>query len=498
MTKEILLVAEAVSNEKAVPKEKIFEALEAALAIATKKKYEGDVDIRIDINRKTGQFDTFRRWVVVEDTAEGLANPFREIGLEAAKFDNHDVALGSYVEEQIESIAFDRITTQMAKQVIIQKVREAERLQIVEQFKEQEGEIVIGTVKKVNRENIIIDLGNNADAVLYRDEMLPRENFRIGDRVRSLLHSARAEARGAQLFLSRTRPEVLTTLFRIEVPEVDEELIEVKSAARDPGSRSKIAVKSNDKRIDPVGACVGMRGARVQAVSGELGGERIDIILWDDNPVQFVINAMAPADVASVIVDEDSNSMEIAVQADTLAQAIGRNGQNVRLASQLTGWELNVMTVEDMAAKNEQENQKIVSFFSDSLEIDDALANLLADEGFTSLQELAYVPRDEMLAIDGLAENMVDVVRDKAKAYLTTKALVDEEVLDGVKPAEDLLALESLDKHLAYTLASQGIKTLEDLAEQSIDDLSVIEGLDEQQAGELIMAARNICWFNEA
>jgi transcription termination/antitermination protein NusA len=498
MTKEILLVAEAVSNEKGVPKEKIFEALEAALAIATKKKYEGDVDIRIDINRKTGQFDTFRRWAVVEDTSEGLDNPFREIGIEAAQFDNQDAELGSFVEEQIESIAFDRITTQMAKQVIIQKVREAERLQVVEQFKEQEGEIVIGTVKKVNRENIVIDLGNNADAVLYREEMLPRENFRVGDRIRSLLHAARAEARGAQLFLSRTRPEVLTTLFRIEVPEVDEELIEIKAAARDPGSRSKIAVKSNDKRIDPVGACVGMRGARVQAVSGELGGEKIDIILWDDNPVQFVINAMAPADVASVIVDEDSNSMEIAVQADTLAQAIGRNGQNVRLASQLTGWVLNVMSVEDMATKNEQENQKIVTFFSESLEIDDTLANLLADEGFTSLQELAYVPRDEMLAIDGLVEDVVDMVREKAKAYLTTKALVDEEVLDGVKPAEDLLALENLDKHLAFTLASQGIKTLEDLAEQSIDDLSVIEGLNEQQAGELIMAARNICWFNEA
>tara|TARA_B100001094_G_scaffold311897_1_gene347997 strand:+ start:1068 stop:2564 length:1497 start_codon:yes stop_codon:yes gene_type:complete len=497
MTKEILLVAEAVSNEKGVPKEKIFEALEAALATATKKKYEGDIDVRIDINRKSGAFDTFRRWLVVEDSDEGLENPYREIGLAAAQLDSDLIELGDYVEEQIESIAFDRITTQMAKQVIVQKVREAERLQVVEMFKEQEGEIVTGTVKRVNRDNIIVDLGQNADAVLFRDEMLPRENFRTGDRVRSLLHAARTEAKGAQLFLSRTRPEVLTTLFRIEVPEIDEELLEIKSAARDAGSRSKIAVKSNDKRIDPVGACVGMRGARVQAVSGELGGERIDIILWDDNPVQYVINAMAPADVVSVVVDEDSNAMEIAVQADNLAQAIGRNGQNVRLASQLTGWELNVMTVEDLEAKSKVENDKIINLFIDNLNVDQQFAEVLVEEGFTSLQEIAYVPAEELMEIDGLDQDIVDALRENAKAKLTTKALVDEEALDGMAPSEELLALESMDKHLAHVLASKGIQSLEELAEQSIDDLSDIDELDDKRAGDLIMAARNICWFNE-
>lgn len=497
MTKEILLVADAVSNEKGVPKEKIFEALEAALSIATKKKYDGDIDVRIDINRKTGEFDTFRRWEVVEDTGEALANPYREIGLEAARYENDSIEIGGFVEEQIESIAFDRITTQMAKQVIVQKVREAERLQLVEQFKEQEGEIIIGVVKRVNRDNIIIDLGNGADAVLYRDEMLPRENFRVGDRVRSLLYAARTEARGAQLFLSRTRPEVLTTLFKIEVPEILEEMIEIKSIARDAGSRSKIAVKTNDKRIDPVGACVGMRGARVQAVSNELGGERIDIISWDDDPVQCVINAMSPAEVASIVVDEDKNTMDIAVTADTLAQAIGRNGQNVRLASQLTGWELNIMSVEDMQAKQETETTKLATTLMESLDIETDLAQLLVAEGFTNLQEIAYVPIEELNEIDGLTPELVDELRERATAKITTKALVDEEALDGVEPSDELLNLDSMDKHLAYVLASRGIKNLEDLAEQSIDDLSDVPDLSPEKAGELIMAARNICWFDE-
>jgi N utilization substance protein A len=497
MAKEILLVAEAVSNEKGVPKEKIFEALEAALATATKKKYDGDIDIRIDIDRKSGAFDTFRRWVVVEETEEGLDNPYREIGLEAAQLDDSSIVVGHYIEEQIDSIAFDRITTQMAKQVIVQKVREAERLQVVEQFKEQEGEIVTGTVKRVNRENIIVDLGHNADAVLFRDEMLPRETFRVGDRVRSLLYAARVEAKGAQLFLSRSKSEVLTTLFRIEVPEIDEELIEVMSAARDPGSRSKIAVKSNDRRIDPVGACVGMRGARVQAVSGELGGERIDIILWDDNPVQYVINAMAPADVVSVVVDEDRNVMEIAVQADNLAQAIGRNGQNIRLASQLTGWELNVMTVEDMSAKNNAENEAIITLFTQALEVDRSVSEILIEEGFTTLQEVAYVPLEELKALEGLDDDTVEKLREKATAHLTTKALVDEEALDGALPADELLTLDGMDKHLAFVLASKGVVSLEDLADQSIDELSDIDELSNERAGELIMAARNICWFDE-
>lgn len=496
MNKEILLVVDAVSNEKAVPREKIFQALESALATATKKKYEGDIEVRVEIDRKTGEFDTFRRWEVISEDAE-IENPFREITFEAAKFDDPEIEVGGFIEDQIESVKFDRITTQTAKQVIVQKVREAERSMVVEQYQEQEGELITGVVKKMSRDTVVMDLGNNAEAVIFRDEMLPRENFRPGDRIRGLLFSVRPEARGAQLFVSRSRPEMLIELFRLEVPEIGEELIELKGAARDPGSRAKIAVKTNDKRIDPVGACVGMRGARVQAVTSELGGERIDIVLWDDNPAQFVINAMAPAEVASIVVDEDNNSMDIAVEPDNLAQAIGRNGQNIRLASQLTGWELNVMTVEDLQTKHQAETDKVITLFTDKLDIDDDFATLLAEEGFSSLEEIAYVPVNELMDIDGLTEEIVEELRERAKGVLTTKALADEENLEGAEPAADLLALEGLEEHLAYVLASKGVITLEDLAEQGVDDLSEIEELDEQRAGELIMAARNICWFSD-
>ncbi|MCF1427294.1 MAG: transcription termination factor NusA [Shewanella sp.] len=497
MNKEILLVAEAVSNEKAVPREKIFEALEYALATATKKKYEGDIDVRVAIDRKTGHYDTFRRWLVVEDTGEPLENPYREITLEAARFEEPELQLGDYVEDQIESVVFDRITTQTAKQVIVQKVREAERAQVVEQFADKEGELITGVVKKSNRDSVVVDLGNNADGVLYKEDLISRESFRPGDRVRTLLYSVRPEARGAQLFLTRTKPEMLIELFRVEVPEIADEMIQVMGAARDPGSRAKIAVKSNDKRIDPIGACVGMRGARVQAVSNELGGERVDIVLWDDNPAQFVINAMAPADVASIIVDEDNHSMDIAVEADSLAQAIGRNGQNIRLATQLTGWELNVMTVADMNAKHQAESAKVVDLFTGALDIDDDFAQVLADEGFTSLEEIAYVPAAELLEIDGLDEDTVENLRERAKAAISTRALALEEALDGVEPSDELLTLEGMERHLAYILASKGVVTLEDLAEQGIDDLIEIEELTEDKAGELIMAARNICWFGE-
>ncbi len=496
MNKEILLVVDAVSNEKAVPREKIFQALESALATATKKKYEGDIEVRVQIDRKTGEFDTFRRWLVV-DPEVGVEHPYSEITYEAAAFENPEIQVGDYVEDQIESVTFDRITTQTAKQVIVQKVREAERSMVVEQYKEQEGELITGVVKKISRDTLVMDLGNNAEAVILRDEMLPRENFRPGDRVRGLLFSVRPEARGAQLFVSRSRPEMLIELFRLEVPEIGEEMIEIKGAARDPGSRAKIAVKTNDKRIDPIGACVGMRGARVQAVTSELGGERIDIVLWDDNPAQFVINAMAPAEVASIVVDEDSNSMDIAVEADNLAQAIGRNGQNVRLASQLTGWELNVMTVAELQEKHQAETDKVITLFVEKLDIDDDFATLLAEEGFSTLEEIAYVPVNELMEIDGLTEEIVDQLRERAKGVLTTKALADEENLEGAEPAADLLALEGLDEHLAYVLASKGIVTLEDLAEQGVDDISEIEDLGEQKAGELIMAARNICWFSD-
>ena len=496
MNKEILLVAEAVSNEKQVPREKIFEALEFAIASATKKKSESEIEVRVSIDRESGSFETFRRWLVVADDHVQEV-PTAEMCLSAAQMDEPDKKLGEFVEEQIESIAFDRITTQTAKQVIVQKVREAERDQVLAEYEERVGELVTGTVKKVNRDNVIIDLGNNAEGVIYRDDMLPRETFRPGDRVRGLLYVIRPEALGAQLFISRTHPDMLVELFRIEVPEIAEETLEIKAAARDPGSRAKIAVKTNDKRLDPVGACVGMRGSRVQAVSGELSGERVDIVLWDDNPAQFVINAMAPAEVASIVVDEDKHSMDVAVESDNLAQAIGRSGQNVRLASQLTGWDLNVMTVEDLNAKHEEENSKVLTVFTVGLEIDEDFASILVDEGFTTLEEIAYVPINELLDIDGLDEEMVEELRSRARATLTTRALATEESLEAAEPKEELLNLEGMDRHVAYTLASRGITDLEGLAEQGTDEISDIEELSDKKAGELIMAARNIVWFNE-
>ena len=497
MSKEILLVVDAVSNEKALPRESIFEAMETALETATKKKYEGDIAVRVSIDRVTGEFDTFRRWLIIEESDEPMENPYAEITLAAAQYDDAELNAGDYVEEQIESVKFDRVTTQTAKQVIVQKIREAERALVVEAYQEQIGELVTGVVKKASRESVILDLGNNAEAIIYRDDMLPRESFRPGDRVRGLLYEIKPEARGAQLFVSRTKPEMLIELFRVEVPEIGEEMLEIKGAARDPGSRAKIAVKSNDKRIDPVGACVGMRGSRVQAVSGELGGERVDIVLYDDNVAQYVINAMSPAEVASIIVDEDKGTMDIAVEESNLAMAIGRSGQNIRLASQLTGWELNVMTVENMKEKHQAENDKVLNLFIDKLELDEDFATLLCDEGFTSLEEIAYVPVAEMLEIDGLNEEIVEELRERAKEALTTQALASEETLEGAEPAADLLALDGLERHLAFVLASRGVCTLEDLAEQGLDEISDIEELDETKAGELIMAARNICWFNE-
>lgn len=496
MAKELLLVAEAVSNEKAVPRDKIFEALEFALAAATKKKNLIEMEVRVSIDKETGDYDTFRRWLVVPDDHE-MENPSAEMSLSAAQYDDPELQLGDYVEEQIESIKFDRITTQMAKQVIVQKVREAERGQIAEAYYDQVGELITGIVKKVNRDNVILDLGNNAEAVLYREDMIQRETFRPGDRVRAYLYAVKPEVRGPQLFVSRTKSEMLVELFRIEVPEIGEEMLDILAAARDPGSRAKIAVKSNDKRIDPVGACVGMRGARVQAVSGELNGERVDIVLFDDNPAQFVINAMAPAEVASIIVDEDRKAMDIAVAEDNLAMAIGRSGQNVRLASQLTGWELNVMTEADMAEKHQAENSKVVAVFMNGLDIDEDFATMLVDEGFSSLEEVAYVPVAELLEVDGLDEDTIEELRSRAKATLTTQALANEESLEKADPTEELLNLEGMDTHLAYVLASRGVTDLEELAEQGTDDLADIEELGAEKAGELIMAARNIVWFSE-
>ncbi|MEN8779352.1 transcription termination factor NusA [Glaciecola sp. HTCC2999] len=493
MSKEILLVAEAVSNEKQVPKEKIFEALEFALSTATKKKNEGEIEVRVAIDRATGDFDTFRQWLVIPDD-QVQENPYAEMTISAAQIDEPEIQIGDFVEEQIESIKFDRITTQTAKQVIFQKVREAERAQMIAEYEDRVGELVTGTVKKVNRDNVIIDLGNNAEGVIYRDDMLPRENFRPGDRVRGLLYVIRPEARGAQLFISRTHPDMIVELFRLEVPEIAEETLEIKSAARDPGSRAKIAVKTNDKRLDPVGACVGMRGSRVQAVSSELGGERVDIVLWDEEAPQFVINAMAPAEVASIVADEDTMTMDVAVEPDNLAQAIGKSGQNVRLASQLTGWELNVMTIEDLEKKQQDESAQIIDVFVTGLDIDEEFAGVLASEGFTSLEEIAYVPVSELLEIEGLDEDIIEELRNRARAYLTTKALADEESLE---PKEELLNLAGMTNEIAVALAKQGVTDLEELAEQGTDEICDIEGLDEKSAGDFIMAARNIKWFNE-
>ncbi|QCO70934.1 transcription termination factor NusA [Buchnera aphidicola] len=492
MNKEILAVVEAVSNEKSLPREKIFEALEIALATATKKKHEQEIDIRVSINRKTGSFTTFRRWMVVETVTQ----PTREITLEAACFEGEKVYLNDYVEEQIKSVDFDRITTQTAKQVIVQKVREAERAMLVEQFRKYLGQIITGIVKKINRDNIMLDLGNNAEALILREGMLPRENFRPGDRIRGILYGVYPEARGAQLFISRSKTEMLIELFRIEVPEIGEEVIEIKAAARDPGSRAKIAVKTNDKRIDPVGACVGMRGARVQAVSSELCGERIDIILWDDNPAQFVINAMAPADVASIIVDEDHHTMDIAVDTNNLAQAIGRNGQNVRLASQISGWELNVMTTEDLHSKHQEEAHAAFNIFKENLNINENIINILVKEGFSSLEELAYIPFNELLEIKNLTEDQAKLVRERAKNRLLLIELSKKtSIVKERKTADDLLKINGMNTALALQLAEKNIFTLEELADQGIDDLTDIKNLNAEQAGLLIMTARNICWF---
>ncbi|HCA25653.1 MAG TPA: transcription termination/antitermination protein NusA [Pseudomonas sp.] len=492
MSKEVLLVVESVSNEKGVPPGVIFEALELALATATKKRYEDEVDVRVSINRHTGDYDTFRRWTVVAD--EDFDDPDIQLTLDQAQERDAALTIGDVTEEKIESVEFGRIAAQIAKQVIVQKVREAERAQVVDAYRDRLGDIISGTVKKVTRDSVIVDLGNNAEAVLPREEMIPRETFRSGTRIRALLKDIRTENRGPQLVLSRACPEMIIELFRIEVPEIAEELIEVMGAARDPGSRAKIAVRSKDKRIDPQGACIGMRGSRVQAVSGELCGERVDIVLWDDNLAQFVINAMAPAEIASIILDEDTQTIDLAVAEDNLAQAIGRSGQNVRLASQLTGWTLNVMTEDDIRAKQEAETGDILRNFVDELDVDEEVAQMLVEEGFTTLEEVAYVPMEELMEIDGFDEDIVNELRARAKDRLLTKAIANEEKLEDAQPADDLLNMDGMDRALAFQLAAGGILTMEDLAEQSVDDLLDIEGIDEERAAALIMAAR-APWF---
>lgn len=495
MNKEILMVVDVVSNEKGVSKDIIFEAIEAALESATKKRNREDIEVRVAIDKETGDYETFRRWEVVEDNLEVLEFPPRQIRLSDAGKKSGGIELGEFVEEPMESVEFGRIAAQTAKQVIVQKVREAERNKVLNTYQDKVGEMVSGVVKRVERSGVIIDLGNNAEALIPREEMIPREAVRPGDRLRAYLKEVRPESRGPQLFLSRTAVELLIKLFTIEVPEINEGLIEIVNGARDPGSRAKIAVHTKDPRIDPIGACVGMRGSRVQAVSNELAGERVDIILWDENPAQFVINAMAPAEVVSIMVDEDNHSVDIAVAEENLSQAIGRGGQNVKLASELTQWELNVMSVEQAEEKSESEAQNLQKMFMDQLDVDEEIANIFVQEGFSSIEEVAYVPENEMLEIEEFDADLVNELRNRARDVILTKALASEEKLASARPAEDLLNMEGMDEKLAYELARRGVVTMEDLADQSVDELLEIENLDEERAGQLIMTAREP-WFN--
>lgn len=494
MSKELLLVMEAVANEKGVPRAVIIEAMEAALASAAKKRYhEQDVAMRVAINPADGSYETFRRWEVVADDVV-MESPDRQIRLMDAVDEKEGAEVGDFVEEQVENAEFGRIAAQAAKQVIVQRVREAERAQVVDAWKDRVGELINGIVKRVERGNVYVDLGGNAEALIPKDKAIPRDVLRPGDRVRGYLLDVRSEARGPQLFISRTAPEFMIELFKLEVPEVGQGLVEIKAAARDPGDRAKIAVLAHDHRTDPIGACIGMRGSRVQAVSNELNGERIDIVLWSDNPAQFVINAMAPAEVQSIIVDEEKRSMDLAVAEDKLAQAIGKGGQNVRLASRLTGWQLNVMTQDQVTAKSESEQAAARQLFMDKLEVDEEIAGILVTEGFSTVEEIAYVPAAELLAVEGFDEDIVEELRARARDALLTEALLVEEDIEEHKPADDLLSLDGMDEATAYALAARGVVSRDDLAELATDEITDIEDMDEERAGKLIMAAR-AHWF---
>ena len=499
MSKEILLVVDVVSHEKDIEKEIIFEALELALAAATVKLHGCDIKVQVVIDRATGDYETFRVWDVVEnqdESEEVLEDNEVQVLIESAIKTNSDAQVGDVIKEPIESVEFGRIAAQTAKQVIIQKVREAERSKVIDAYQDRVGELLTGVVKRIEKGNVFLDLGGNVEALIAKEDMIPRESVRIGDRVRGYLKDVRSEVRGPQLFVSRSAPELLLALFKLEVPEIGEGLIDVLGAARDPGSRAKIAVKSNDPRLDPVGACVGMRGSRVQAVSNDLAGERVDIILWDNNEAQFVINAMAPAEIDSIVIDEDSHSMNLAVVTENLSQAIGRGGQNVRLATELTGWELNVIDAAKVDESKEEEAEKIKQTFVEQLDVDEDIAEILLEVGFNSVEEIAYVPANEMLEIEAFDEDLVNEIRNRAKDALLINAIATEEKLDSIEPAEDLLAMEGMDETLAHQLAGNGIVTMNDLAELSIDDLIDFEGMSEEQAGKLIMTAREP-WFAE-
>lgn len=496
MSKEVLAVVEIMANEKGVDKEIIFDAIETALATATRRSKDDEIDVRVEINRITGDYATFRRWEVIDDATAIEDNVGWYIREMDAIDEDPNAQIGDFIEEPIESIEFGRIGAQTAKQVIIQKVREAERKKVVEVYSKRIGEIITGQVKRVERGDVILDLGDNVDAVIPRNQLIARENFRMGDRVRAYLQEVTFRPRGPQLIMSRACKEMLTELFKIEVPEIGDDLIDVMGAARDVGFRAKVSVRANDPRLDPIGACVGMRGSRVQSVTNEIAGERIDIILWDPNDAQYVINAMAPAEVLSIMVDEDKHTMDLSVEDEQLSQAIGKNGQNIRLASELTGWELNVMTQTEMNEKHDVESKDQIEIFVNALDIDEEMADVLVNEGFVTLEEVAYVPANEMLQIDGFDEDIVAELKQRAKDALLTKAIAEEERIALAEPAEDLLSLEGMTEEMAKQLASNGIITQEDLAELGTDEVLEFLKLDEATAGELILKAR-APWFEE-
>ena len=489
MSRETLLLVDVLAREKNVRKETVFGALELALASATKKRIDDEADVRVVVDRESGDFESFRRWEVVAD--EDFLNESRQVPLSEAREQDAEVEVGDFLEEALEPIDFGRIGAQAAKQVILQRIRDAEREQILSDFLERKEHLVTGTIRRMERGNAIIEAGK-IEAVLPKDQMIPRENLRVGDRVKAYLLSIDRAARGPQLILSRTAPGFIIKLFEMEVPEVEDGLLEIKTAARDPGIRAKIAVKSNDQRIDPIGTCVGMRGMRVTAVTNELAGERVDIVLWSADPAQFVIGALAPAEVSSVVVDEDKHSMDIVVDEGNLAVAIGRGGQNVRLASELTGWTINLMTEEESQTRLEAESAAIRVLFMEKLDVDEEVANILIEEGFSTLEEVAYVPLHEMMEIEAFDEATVQELRERARNVLLTEAIATEEKLGDV--SEDLLALEGMDKALAGKLAASGVRTRDDLADLAVDELTEMTGIDADRAKQLITTAR-AHWF---
>ena len=491
MSREVLMLADALAREKNVDKDIVFEALEMALASASKKRYEEDVDMRVSIDRNTGEYETYRRWLVVPDEA-GLQEPDKEILSFEAKEQIADIEIGDYIEEQVESVAFGRIGAQTAKQVILQRIRDAEREQILNDYLERGENVMTGTVKRADKNGLIIESGR-VEALLRRDQMIPKENLRSGDRVRGFILKVDREARGPQIELSRTAPQFLIKLFENEVPEMEQGLLEIKGAARDPGIRAKIAVFAHDKRIDPIGTCVGVRGTRVTAVRNEVAGEAVDIVLWSEDPAQFVIGALAPAQVQSIVVDEEKHAMDVVVDEENLAIAIGRSGQNVRLASELTGWHINIMTPEESAQKTEEESEKVRALFMDKLDVDQEVADILIEEGFNSLEEVAYVPLSEMLEIDAFDEDTVNELRTRARDSLLTMELAKEERVEEV--SQDLRSLEGMTTNLVAKLAEGNVHTRDDLAELAVDELVEMTGINEEDAKALIMKAR-AHWFN--